>query len=103
MWVIKSLWVLVSWNSRKRRYVTITYDLIADRYNVVKDALKVIKTLQNAELDGHALALKFSHKRVSTEEKIKRKSTSDEPPTSKLIVRNIAFEGINSFKYANKE
>ncbi|KAI8822333.1 hypothetical protein BJ741DRAFT_557176 [Chytriomyces cf. hyalinus JEL632] len=66
-----------------------------------EDAIKAVKALQNSELDGHKLQLKFSNaaakgKSASASAGVKRNGTSEEEEVkvtgSKLIIRNIPFQ-----------
>lgn len=59
-------------------------------------AIHVIKSMQNKQLDGHALELKFSHSQKRPESDSKKKKSSSAVPTKpaspKLLIRNLAFE-----------
>ena len=60
-------------------------------FKSAKDAQKAIKVLQGTVLEGHALDLKLSRKKL-TAQAPKDASNSLKKPSTKLIARNIAFE-----------
>ncbi|DAZ92847.1 TPA: hypothetical protein N0F65_012518 [Lagenidium giganteum] len=60
-------------------------------FATAKDAEQAIKSLQGAVVDGHALNLKLSHKKMSQAPK-RSADDSSNGRRSKIIVRNVAFE-----------
>ncbi|PKY41079.1 hypothetical protein RhiirA4_498108 [Rhizophagus irregularis] len=59
-------------------------------YDNIKNAKNALKVMQNYELDGHALQLKFSNRGVDVVQQ-KRKEDENQEST-KIIVKNLAFE-----------
>ncbi|GBB91356.1 hypothetical protein RclHR1_01860010 [Rhizophagus clarus] len=59
-------------------------------YDNIKNAKNALKVMQNYELDGHALQLKFSNREVDVVQQ-KRKENENQEST-KIIVKNLAFE-----------
>lgn len=68
-------------------------------YKRKEDALKALKTLQHVQVDGHELELKLSHRATANPEETKitgkrkeRTVQAGEPPSTKIIVKNVPFE-----------
>ncbi|RIA86197.1 hypothetical protein C1645_344933 [Glomus cerebriforme] len=59
-------------------------------YDNIKNAKNALKAMQNHELDGHTLQLKFSNRGVDIVQR-KRKE-DDNQESTKIIVKNLAFE-----------
>jgi multiple RNA-binding domain-containing protein 1 len=65
-------------------------------YVDAKDTERAIQTLQSTVVDGHALNLKLSQKKVSAAPKRAAGDVEGEGRKSKIIVRNVAFEATSN-------
>ena len=95
---------------QKKRNVSGGFDELSRGYGFVEfktkeGALNALKVKQGKELDDHPLQLKFSKPVIGTDEerkkerareerekKLEREEEENQKPTSKLMVKNIAFE-----------
>lgn len=64
-------------------------------YETNEKALEAVKKMNNTLLDGHRLSLSLSRKKAQNMEEIQRlkeKVKAEEQKSSKLMIRNIAFQ-----------
>lgn len=83
----KILSVRVKTHVKKGKTVSMGFGFI--EFDSVDTAVKVCKDLQGTVLDGHALILQLCH---SKKDEVVSKKTENDASSTKLIVRNVAFE-----------
>ncbi|XP_070204200.1 probable RNA-binding protein 19 isoform X2 [Littorina saxatilis] len=72
------------------KFLSMGYGFV--EYKKATSAMQSLKTLQKAELDGHTLELKISNRETLQPKSGRKKQSSSQQGSTKILIRNIPFQ-----------